>query len=308
MNKKCFGISMMAALAAFAQTAGPKTFGTPEQARDALVQAAASGLDALKVFFGPGSEEILRSGDPVQDKLRLERFNKWAAEKTELTVDAMNHDRVLLEVGKEEWPFPVPLIRKNGRWHWDLAEGKTEIRHRIIGGNELDAIQVCEGYVEAQKRYAEVDRTGDGVRQYARHLVSTPGKKDGLYWPGGDSPVAAAIAKATAEGYATPTGGGRPYHGYLYKILMGQGPDAYLGARDYLVHGVMIGGFGLVAWPAEYGVSGIKTFIVNQDGVVYEKDLGPNTAVVSKAMTKFNPDKSWQESPEDQQDSPDDLP
>jgi DUF2950 family protein len=210
----------------------------------------------------------------------------------------MNPNRATLLLGEEEWPFTVPLVRKNGRWSFDIQEGKAEIRRRIIGGNELDAIEICRGYVEAQQQYAETDWDGNGVLQYARKMISTEGKKDGLYWRGEDSPVAAGFAKAVAEGYPQPTGTGTtPYHGYFYKILLSQGPNAASGVQDYVVHGMMIGGFALVAWPAEYSVSGIMTFIVNQDGVVYEKDLGPRTSTVAKAMTKFNPDQSWRVSP-----------
>jgi hypothetical protein len=285
-----------------AQTAAPKTFATPEEARDTLVQAAASGLDAVRAMLGPGADDIVRTGDPVMDKNLLDRFNQRIKEKAQLAPWEFNPDRITLSIGNDDFPFAVPLIRKNGRWHWDVQEGKLEVRNRVIGEDELDTIQTCLGYVAAQQQYAEQDRTGKGVRQYATKLVSSPGKKDGLYWPGEDSPVAEGFAKAAAEGYSAPTGAGNPFHGYHFKILTGQGASAFGGARDYTVHGLMIGGFGLVAWPAVYGVSGIKTFIVNQDGVVYEKDLGPQTATLAKAMTRFNPDKTWDESP-DQDDT-----
>jgi hypothetical protein len=282
-----------------AQTAGPKTFGTPEEARDALIQAAAKGLDEVRTLFGPGAADIVRTGDAVQDKKALEEFNRRAAEKAQLEPDEMSPHRMILLLGEEEWPFAVPLTQKNGRWYFDVVEGKAEIRRRVIGGNELDAMEVCRGYVEAQETYAETDWDGNGVLEYASKMVSSEGKKDGLYWSGEDSPVSAAVAKAVAQGYSTPNGKPQPYHGYFYKILLSQGPDAGDGERDYVVHGLMIGGFALVAWPAEYGVSGIMSFIVNQDGAVYEKDLGPQTATLAKAMTKFNPDKSWRVSPED---------
>jgi len=282
-----------------AQTGGRATFNTPEEARDALIQAAAQGMDAVKIFFGPGAADIVRTGDAVADKNVLERFNRLAAEKTALEADPMNPNRMTLLIGGVEWPFAVPLDRKNGRWSFDIAEGKAEIRRRTIGGNELDAIEICRGYVEAQEQYAAVPRDGNAVPQYARKIVSSEGRQDGLYWPGEDSPVAAAFAKAVAQGYsATPAGAPRPYHGYLYKVLLAQGPGASGGAQDYVVKGLMIGGFALVAWPAEYGISGIKTFIVNQGGIVYEKDLGPNTGVAVKAMTRFNPDQSWVASPD----------
>jgi len=283
-----------------AQTGGPATFNSPEEARDALMQAAEKGLDSVKALFGPGSEGIVRSGDEVADQNVVARFRQLAAEKTVLEPDPMSPDRVTLLIGTIEWPLAVPIVRKGSRWSFDIQEGKAEIRRRTIGGNELDAIQICRGYVEAQESYAEVDRDGNGVLEYAKKVVSSEGQKDGLYWPGEDSPVAAGFAKATAQGYAASSSGApRPYHGYFYKVLLAQGPEARGGAQDYVVHGLMIGGFALVAWPAEYGVSGIKTFVVNQDGVVYEKDLGPATATAAKAITRFNPDKSWQESPEE---------
>jgi hypothetical protein len=280
-----------------AQTAGTKTFATAEEASGALVTAAAGGVDAVRQLFGPSSTGIVRSGDDVHDKQVLEQFQRRAAEKTRLEPDPMNPDRVTLLIGADEWPFAVPIVRKNGRWLFDIVEGKAEIRRRIIGGNELDTIQVCKGYVEAQQTYAETDWDGNGVLEYAKKVVSTEGKKDGLYWPGEDSPVAANFAKAVAQGYG-PSNAGKGYHGYLYKTLLAQGPDAAGGAQDYVAHGLMIGGFALVAWPVEYGVSGITTFIVNQDGVVYQKDLGPQTAALAKAMTRFNPDKTWSVAPE----------
>jgi hypothetical protein len=296
MARKSIFIALLAAALGIAQTAATKTFATSEEARDALLQAAKGGTDALRALFGPGSEDIVRTGDPVQDKQLVDRFNARVAEKSELVPDPFNPDEVTLAIGNDDWPFAIPLVRKNGRWHWDIQEGKTEIRNRVVGQNELDAIDVCLGYVDAQYEYAEEDRTGKGVLQYASKLVSSPGKKDGLYWPGVDSPVAESVAKATAEGYPPPQGGGQPYHGYRFKVLTGQGASAYGGAKNYVIQGFMIGGFGLVAYPAEYGVSGIKTFIVNQDGVVYEKDLGPQTATLARAMTRFNPDKTWDES------------
>jgi hypothetical protein len=292
-------LTLIVALAVAGPPRDPvSTFGTAEEARDALIRAAATSLDSVRDVLGPGSHEVLRSGDPVADQNLLNRFNQRAKEKVQLMPDPMNPDRVRVLVGEEEWPFAVPLKRANGKWSFDLEEGKTEIRHRIIGANELDAMQVCRGYVEAQELYAQTDWEGKGVAQYARKLVSSAGRKDGLYWPGEDSPVAAAIAKAALEGYKTPGSVPQAYHGYFYKVLLAQGPAAKGGARDYIIRGLMIGGFALVAWPAEYGVSGITTFIVNQDGVVYEKDLGPATRRLAEAMTTFNPDSSWQEAPE----------
>lgn len=282
-----------------AQIPAPQTFATPEEARDALVQAAAKGLDAVRTLFGPGAADVVRTGDEVQDKKMIADFNRRVAEKTQLIPDEMNDNRMILLLGEEEWPFAIPLTRKNGRWYFDIQEGKAELRWRVIGSNELDAIQVCLGYVEAQQLYAQTDWNGNGILEYAPKMLSSEGKKDGLYWPGEDSPVSGAIARGVLEGYAAPNQKPRPFHGYFYKFLLAQGPDATDGARDYVVHGLMIGGFALVAWPAEYGVSGIKSFIVNQDGIVYQKDLGPQTATLAKAITKFNPDKSWEIVPEE---------
>ena len=296
--KRLTTIALAAAVALMAaRTRDGTTFSTPEEARDALIQAAAKGLDEVRALFGSGSAEILRTGDEIEDKNVLASFNTLAAEKTFLAVGEMNPNRVTLLVGTVEWPFSVPLTKDGDRWFWDIEEGRAEVRRRIIGANELDAMDICRGYVEAQKIYAETDWDGNGMLEYASRIVSTEGKRDGLYWPGEDSPVAAPFAKAVAEGYkpgATP----KPYHGYFYKVLVGQGADARDGAQDYIVRKAMIGGFGLVAWPAEYGVSGIMTFIVNQDGVVYEKDLGPGSGKLAKAMTRFNPDKTWRVAPE----------
>src|SRR3954454_21455872 len=281
-----------------AQTGGPATLNSPEEERDALLQAAEKGLDSVKTLFGPGSEGIVRSGDEVEDRNVVARFKQLAAEKTTLEPDSTNPDRVTLLIGTIEWPLAVPIVRKGGRWAFDIQEGKAEIRRRTIGGNELDAIEICRGYVEAQESYAETDRDGNGVLEYAKKIVSSEGKKDGLYWPGEDSPVAAGFAKAFAEGYQI-TEGVKPYHGYFYKILLAQGANAAGGEQDYVVHGLVIGGYALVAWPAEYRISGIMTLIVNQDGVVYEKDVGPNTAAVAKAKMKFDPDASWRAVPDD---------
>lgn len=284
----------------FGQKTERKTFSTPEEARDALIEAASKGFDAVRELFGRDSGEIIRTGDEVEDKTVLATFNRLAAEKTQLEAEETLPDERTLLVGVIEWPFSVPLVRKNGRWFWDVVEGKAELRRRIIGRNELNAMDICRGYVEAQGIYSESDWDGNGVFEYAGKIISTVGKKDGLYWPGEDSPVPEGFATAVAQRYSTPQSGPpRPFHGYYFKILTSQGPEAAAGAQDYVVKNLMIGGFGLVAWPAEYGKSGIMSFIVNQDGVVYEKDLGPSTGTVAKAMTRFNPDKTWRPSPEE---------
>jgi len=205
-----------------------------------------------------------------------------------------NPDRATLIVGDNDWPFPVPLVRKSGQWRFDAAQGKTEILARRIGRNEITAIDVCRGYVEAQMEYAANDRDARGILTYAQNIISTPGKKNGLYWEGEPTNL---VPKSFADAAAAmlPEQGKKPvpYHGYYFHILKAQGPDAAGGAMDYVVNGEMIGGFALVAWPAEYGVSGIKTFLVSHHGVVYEMDLGPTTATLARAMTRFNPDKTW---------------
>ena len=298
MRQRFVSAIWILATALFAAQSGPKTFNSPDEARDALVQAAAGGIPALRELMGMGSDRILTTGDPVQDKNLLERFQQRTAEAAKLDPDPMNPDRIVVLIGAEESPFAIPLLRKNGQWHFDLPEGKKEIRYRTIGSNELDAVEACRGFVEAQEIYVAHDRDGNSVPEYAKRIISTPGNKDGLYWPGGDSPLSERFAHAVAEGYSRQSQTRQAYHGYYYKVLYGQGPAAEDGARDYIIRDLMIGGFALVAWPAEYGVSGIKTFMVNQDGVVYEKDLGPKTGTLAPAITKFNPDSSWDESPE----------
>jgi hypothetical protein len=197
-------------------------------------------------------------------------------------------------VGNEDWPFPVPLVKSGDKWYFDAKAGRQELLHRRIGANELDAIDICRGYLEAQHEYALQPREGFDVNQYAQHIVSNPGKQDGLAWQNSDGswggPIGEKIARAIEQGYSP---GAEPYHGYFFKILKGQGPAAPLGQMDYVVKGVMIGGFALVATPAEYGETGVKTFIVSEDGVVYEKDFGPSALDEFQKMERFNPDKSW---------------
>jgi hypothetical protein len=276
-----------------AASAQQKSFSTPKEAVNALIQAASSyDVDQLIAIFGPDGKDLVSSADPVQGKNAAIAFAAKANEKQEITPDPTNPNRELLSVGNDDWPMPIPLVKKaDGKWYFDTKTGRNEVLLRRIGTNELDAIQICRGYVEAQRKYAE--EAHDGINQYAQKIISTPGKQDGLYWvssdgtPGG--PISEGIARAIQEGY-TRKG---PYHGYYFKILKGQGPAAHLGRIDYVIQGVMIGGFALVAAPAEYRVTGVKTFIVNQNGVVYEKDLGPDTLRIAKAMELYNPDKTW---------------
>ena len=233
--------------------------------------------------------------DPVQDKNYAKAFAAEAHEKNTLNVDPKNPARAILVIGKDDWPFPVPIVKKGGKWYFNSKEGHDEILFRRIGANELDAIQVCHGFVEAQKEYAQDIHDNSGVHQYAQKIFSTPGKQDGLYWKNADGtsggPIGEPVARAIEEGYSTSVRSG--YHGYYFKILKGQGPAAPLGQLDYVIKGIMIGGFALVAVPAEYRVTGVKTFIVSNDGIVYEKDLGPDSLNIVKSMERYNPDKTW---------------
>jgi hypothetical protein len=278
-----------------AAAAKQRTFDTPRMAADALIAAAADyDVPALEAILGPGSADLVVSGDAVQDRNRAAAFASMARQRSEVLLDAKNPNRAVLVIGPEDWPAPTPIVRKDGRWLFDAKSGRKEILNRRIGQNELDAIEVCRGFVEAQREYALEKRDGSAVNQYAQRIVSTPGRQDGLAWRNPDGswggPVSEKIASVIAEGY---TDRRQPYHGYYYKVLKGQGPAAPFGQMDFVVNGVMIGGFALVAAPAEYRVTGVKTFIVSHDGVVYEQDLGPKTLDRFEAMERFNPDKGW---------------
>ena len=273
-----------------------KTFASPEEAVKALVDAAKSGnQEELMAIFGPAGREVLSSGDTVDDKAVKEQFLK--AYETKNTLIKEGDTKAVLQIGSEEWPFPIPLVKKNQQWSFDTKKGKEEMNYRRIGRNELSTIQVCLAYVDAQREYAAKDRDGDGLFEYAQKFVSTPGKKDGLYWeakPGEEeSPLGDFAARATREGYKKTSNKPVPYHGYYFKVLKAQGKNAPGGAYDYIINGRMIGGFGMVAHPAKYGISGVMTFIVNHDGIVYEKNLGKDTAKIARAMKLFNPDKTW---------------
>ena len=275
--------------------AGAESFDTPQQAADALVGAAEKFDEAaLRQIFGPDGEDIVVTGEFVQDRQRAIDFAAEAREKSSISVDSKGGERAFLIVGEENWPFPVPIVNRGDKWSFDAKAGRQELLYRRVGGNELDAIQVCRGYVEAQREYAFRQREGYDVNQYAQRIVSTPGKQDGLAWQNPDGtwggPVGEKIARAIEQGY---TSSAEPYHGYFFKILKGQGPAAPLGEMDFVVEGVMIGGFALVAAPAEYRVTGVKTFIVSHDGIVYQKDLGPASLEKFEKMELFNPDKSW---------------
>lgn len=268
-------------------------FATPQLAAEALIKAATSyDVPALLRIFGPGGKDFVASADPVRDKKVADEFVQKSQEKNSIKETGT---RATLLIGNNDWPLPVPIVRKQGKWYFDTNAGRNEILLRRIGANELDAIQICRGFVEAQEDYAATIHDNSGVHQYAQRIISTAGKQDGLFWrnadgsPGG--PISQPVAKAIEEGYsANPPS---PYHGYYYKVLKGQGPAAPLGQLDFVVKDAMIGGFALVAVPAEYRVTGVKTFMVSHDGIVYQKDLGPDSLKIVQGMDRYNPDKGW---------------
>jgi hypothetical protein len=268
-----------------------QTFSSPDEAASALASAVKSGAkrDLLKVL-GANGEDIIDSGDEVADKESREKFLAAYDARHSVKVDGKKASLIL---GADDFPFPVPLIHTKTGWEFDTDSGRDEILYRRVGRNELDTIQIILAFVDAENEYADKDR-GDGVGSYAQRIVSSPGKKDGLYWPSdnNDSPLGELAAEANAEGYKAGSGP-QPYHGYYYRILTQQGTSAPGGALNYIVKGKMIGGFALVAYPADYGNSGVMTFIVNHAGTVYQKDLGEHTETIVKTMTSFDPDKSW---------------
>jgi len=272
----------------------PKAFDTPQQAADALIKAAADyNVPDLLAIFGSDGEDFITGGDEVQAKRSAIDFAKMAQTKNSVSLSVSDPNVATLIVGEDDWPLPVPIVKKNGKWYFNAKAGKREILYRRIGSNELDAITVCRGYVDAQREYALTPHAG--INQYAQKIISTAGKQDGLYWKNADGssggPIGEAVANAIEEGYSLKTKGG--FHGYYFKILKGQGPDAPMGKINYVIEDVMIGGFALVAVPAEYRVTGVKTFIVSNDGIVYQKDLGPNSLEIVKQMELYNPDKTW---------------
>ncbi len=287
------GLLVFAAPAA--APAKQRTFPTPKAAADALVAAAERfDVPALLDVLGPEGEDLVGSGDAVLDKNQAAEFARKAKEKLVVVPDPKNTKKATLSIGGDDWPLPIPVVREAAGWRFDTAAGKQEILLRRIGRNELDAIEVCHGYVEAQEEYASEPRGGATAPQYAQHVIGAAEKQDGLAWRDADGtwrgPVGEKIARAIEEGYSSKI---EPYHGYCFKILKGQGPSAPLGRLDFVVNGMMIGGFALVAAPADYEVTGIKSFIVSHDGVVFEKDLGPKTLEVFRAMDLFDPDGTW---------------
>jgi hypothetical protein len=283
------------------QQSGQKTYTSPGEAADAMIAAAKAGnTDALLQIFGPEGKDLLSSGDEVADKngrnnivQRYEQMHRLVREPD---------DTVTVYMGAENWPFPIPLVKKGNLWYFDTPAGKQEVLYRRIGKNELATIDVCHAIVDAQKQYESETHDGDTVKQYALKIVSDPGKHNGLYWKvaAGEpqSPIGPLIADAVSAGYTKKQGGSTPFHGYIYKHLSSQGPAAPGGGKDYIVDGKMTGGFALLAYPAEYRNSGVMTFMVNQDGIVYQKDLGPDTAKIAASMAQYNPDPSWQKAEE----------
>ena len=280
---------------AFGQNPTGKAFATADEAANALIAAAETyDTTALLEILGPNSRDIIQTGEPVLDREVASEFAKLGREKKTIAVDKRVRNRAFLEVGDESWPFPVPIVRVRAGWVFDTAAGRQEILFRRIGRNELDAIQICHGYVEAQKEYSFTKHDGAIVNQYAQKIISSPGKQDGLAWQNQDGSWGGTVgenaARAIEKSY---TGAPMPYHGYHFKVLKKQGPAAGLGAMDFLVDGAMIGGFALIAYPSVYNVTGIKTFMVSHEGLVYEKDLGPDTAKLAAAIDTYNPDRTW---------------
>jgi hypothetical protein len=296
MNRTLVSLTIAALLCTAASVVNAQqAFKSPDEAASALVSAAKTGdRTAIVSVLGPDGNDIVSSGDEVADAATRQKFIAAYDAKHEITMEGDN--KAVMVIGPEDFPLPIPLVRKDGMWRFDTTAGREEILFRRIGRNELDVIQTCLAYVDAQNDYADKDHTGAGKGIYAQRIVSSPGKKDGLYWPAvqdnDPSPLGEFIAQATGQGYSV--GGGRtPYHGYYYKILTKQGAAAPNGELEYVVRDKMIGGFALVAYPAEYENSGVMTFIVNHNGQVYQKDLGPHTARLAERMTSFNPDSTW---------------
>lgn len=277
-------------------------FDTPQQAAEALIQVAANfDLAAAKEILGPDSTDIISFGDPVADKNEAQAFAAKAKQKLSIDVDKRDPSRAIIAVGNDDLPMPIPLLKENGKWVFDTRLGRQEIINRRIGANELNAIAICRGFVEAQREYAAEKHDDSKVNQYAQNIISTHGKHDGLAWQNTDGtwggPVGPEIAKALQEGYSAKPD--TAYHGYYFKVLKGQGPAAPMREMDFVIEGAMIGGFALAAAPAEYRITGVKTFIIGPDGKVYEKDIGKDTLKAFQAMDRYNPDKTWHETTDD---------
>ncbi len=310
----CLAVSLRAApptkKEAPTTAAKQKQFDTPKQATDSLIQATeAFDVAALEEILGPDSADLISSEDPVQDKQRAVAFAAKAKEKTSVDPAEKDPNRAILTVGNDNVSLPIPIVKQKGKWIFDTKVGREEILNRRIGTNELDAIAICRGFVEAQHEYAEEKHDDSKVNQYAQRIISTPGKQDGLAWKNPDGtwggPVGENVADALEQGYSDKS---KPYHGYYFKVLKGQGPAAPMGQMDFVVEGTMIGGFALAAAPAQHRVTGVETFIVGPDGVVYQKDLGPETLKAFEKMDRYNPDKTWKPTddqwPEEEEEAP----
>lgn len=275
--------------------AGQQSFTTAQDAAAALLAAAEKADDnALLQIFGPNSYDLIHTGDASQDKDTLTQFLSLAREKMAISNDPRNRSRSVMLLGNDEWPFAVPLAKVGGKWFFDTDGGRQEVLYRRIGRNELDAIQICRGFVEAENDYSQTKHDNALVNQYAQKIISSPGKHDGLAWQNADGSWDGVVGEKAAKAIeSTYTGKPAAFHGYYFKVLKGQGPAAPKGALDYMINGAMIGGFALIAYPAVYQGTGVKTFMVSNDGVVWEKDMGPNTLQLAGDVEKFNPDKTW---------------
>jgi DUF2950 family protein len=294
MTVKVCSICAALAIACAAPLIAQERFDSPEAAAQAVIDAVDNHDSArLSAIFGPRASGLLTSGTPAQDRAEQAEFARLARAKHRIESSPMHPNRAILAIGDEDWPFPVPMVRVNSKWTFDASETPVEMQARRIGANELDAIEICHGYVEAQVKYASEDRDKDGILEYAPRLMSTSGRHNGLYWEGAsDHLIPEGFARAAWDG--AQKGQAKPYHGYYFRVLDAQGPNAPEGPHNYLVKGKLVGGFGLVAWPAEYGVTGINTFIVNQDGMVYQKDIAPVPGKAPLPITRFDPDHSWE--------------
>lgn len=275
-----------------------ESFSTPEAAVNAMIEALRiNHVERLSVIFGSGSDDLVSSGDSTADQIRRNRFVQFFEEKNRL--EKIKEDRVILHIGGEDWPFPIPIVKTDKGWQFDTEEGREEIIARRIGLNELSTIQVCLAYVDAQREYAMIDHDGDGFLEYARQIRSDPGKQNGLYWPETESnpisPIGDLMVAAEKKGYDLQEADGspNPFYGYYYRILESQGENAGGGAYEYVINGKMIGGFALIAYPADYGNSGVMTFMVNHEEVVYQKDLGEETEKIANEVKVFDPDETW---------------
>ena len=294
------GLVLLSILPAFAQSRvtlpkDQKWFASPQEAADALIAASEKNDEqAFKDILGPNSFDLIRTGEQEQDNQTIAEFASLARTKTSISYEPKNKTRAIILIGNDNWPFAIPVTKAGLKWFFDTEAGRQEILFRRVGRNELDAIRICRGFVEAQHQYALAKHDDSMVNQYAQRIISTPGKHDGLAWKNDDGTWGGTVGENAAQALQQfYSGKPAPFHGYYFKVLKGQGPAAPLGQLDYVVDGAMIGGFALLAIPAVYQGSGVKSFIVSQDGVVYEKDLGPETLVIAAALERFNPDKTW---------------